>query len=300
MSKPKQDESAAKNRNLRESTAEIIKKFGIIPDKDLGQNFLVDEKILEKIAQSAKIDTEDFIIEIGPGLGALTEKITNKSAKLILIEYDSFMASLLKREFEDNKKIIVLNEDALQTDFNSVIEKYNDSDKIPEVKIVSNLPYYITTEIITKLVCDIPDSKLMIFTIQKEAAEKISAAPGSKNFSVISALVSFYFEPQIVQEVPPESFIPKPGVNSAVLILNKREDLKDDGITPIQYLKVLKAAFSKRRKTIANSLGSSGIVEGGKERVEKMMSDLGLSANTRAQEISPENYRKIASIIHNK
>jgi len=300
MGNPKFKKEKNNQGKLREETVETIKSFGIIPDKDLGQNFLVDENVLDEIARSADISPEDFVMEIGPGLGALTEKIHEKSGKLILIEYDSFLVSILENKFKENDNIVILNEDALQTDYAALIDKYTGEYKNPEIKILSNLPYYITTEIITKLVCEIPHCKSMVFTIQREAAEKISSAPGSKIFSIISALVSFYFEPEIIQDVPPESFIPKPGVNSSVLILKRRQDLPDDGITPIQYLKVLKAAFSKRRKTIANSLGSSGIVEGGKTQVEKIMSDLGLSANTRAQEISPEDYRKIAKIIFQK
>ncbi len=256
--------------DLEEETKFLIKKYNISANKNLGQNFLIDEQVVENIIEAAKISEEDIVIEIGPGLGTLTNKLLEKAKKVIAVELDNKMINILKDRFLLYNNFILLNEDVLKIDFDKLIKDQNiEKDTI---KIVANLPYYITTPIIMKLLEEKVPAKSITVMIQKEVADRLTAIPGEKETGAITYCVYYYCESEKVMIVPSTSFIPEPQVSSEVITLNIRKNppvnLKDEK----KFFQIIKASFMQRRKTLINGLANSGIAS--KEKIKELLNSL--------------------------
>lgn len=237
--------------NIYEETKFLMKKYNITANKNLGQNFLIDDETVEKIVEVSEITLEDLVIEIGPGLGTLTQKLLEKAGKVIAVEIDNKMIRILKERFLLYKNLEILNEDILKVNLRELIEKNN----FKTVKVVANLPYYITTPIIMRLL----EQKLPIDTItvmvQKEVAERLTALPGTKNSGAITYSVYYYSEPEVVLDVESSKFIPAPEVDSQVIKLNLRKKPVVDPIDEKLFFKLIKISFMQRRKTLINKYG---------------------------------------------
>ena len=277
--------------NLYEETKFLMKKYQISANKNLGQNFLIDENVIQNIIDSAQIDENDFVIEIGPGLGTLTSQLVEKADKVIAIELDQKMVKILQERFSLYSNFQLLNEDVLKVDLKTLIEKEN-TQKCP-VKIVANLPYYITTPIIMKLLEEKLPIQNITVMVQKEVADRLTAIPGEKNTGAITYCVYYYCEPKQVRLVPNTSFIPEPKVNSEVIQLNIRQNLPVQLKNETVFFKIVKASFMQRRKTLLNGLTNAGIIS--KERMREILNKMQLPETVRGEDLSIEQFAQIAN-----
>ena len=279
--------------SILEETKFIMKKYGIKAKKSLGQNFLVSEEVIEAITSASNITNEDLVIEIGPGLGTLTKYLLEKAGKVICVELDKKMTTILEEKFRLYDNIVILNEDILKVNLSEIIKKEKKKGNVNNVKVVANLPYYITTPIIMKLLEDKIDIESITVMIQKEVADRLVAIPGDKNTGAITYTVYYYCESQKVVEVSSKSFIPEPDVESSVIKLKLRDkpvvDVKNEKI----FFNVIKSAFMQRRKTLLNSLTNARAFES-KEQGEKILQDLGINVNIRAEKLTINDFARIS------
>lgn len=278
--------------NTLEITKNIMRSNGIFAKKIFGQNFLVDDNILEGIVESAKVTNDDKIIEIGPGLGNLTHYLLQTGAKVIAFEIDNDMIDILNQRFPKQDNLEIINKDILKVNLEEFV-------KDKKVKIIANLPYYITTPIIFKLLEHRSNIESITIMIQKEVAERITAAPHSKDYGVLTINTNYLADVQKVINVPNTSFIPAPNVTSSVIQIVPNENKeKSLGIMDEDIFKdLVKKAFSERRKKLSNSLSNTGIKDMTKKEIDNIIESVGLSSNCRAEEVSIEDYVKIANII---
>lgn len=278
-----------------EETKFIMKKYGISANKSLGQNFLINDEVVTKIIEKAEISKEDLVIEIGPGLGTLTKKLLKHAGKVIAIELDKRMIEILIDRFKLYNNFELINEDVLKVDLNKLI-KENIRNNIKNAKIVANLPYYITTPIIMKLLEEKLPIKSITVMIQKEVADRLIDKPGEKNSGAITYSVYYYAEAEEVLKVMPNSFIPEPSVESKVIKLNIREknavQVQDEKL----MFRIIKYTFMQRRKTLVNALEKSGIFESKKEIIE-ILQKLGINEKIRGEALSLEDYSNIANFV---
>lgn len=239
--------------NLYEKTKFLLKKYKISANKSLGQNFLINDDVVEKIIESANLCSEDLVIEIGPGLGNLTEYLLQKAGKVIAIELDERMLTILNDRFSLYDNFEIINQDVLKVNLNELISNNKNKD-IKNVKVVANLPYYITTPIITKLLEDKLEIESITVMVQKEVADRLIATPGDKSSGAITYCVYYYASSECVTIVENNSFIPEPEVDSEVIKLNIRKKEPVELINKDLFFKVVKASFMQRRKTLINSL----------------------------------------------
>ena len=284
--------------SLYNETKFIMKKYNISANKSLGQNFLIDDEAVSTIVDTAKVTKDDLIIEIGPGLGTLTSKLLEKAGKVIAIELDKKMVLVLEDRFSLYDNFECINEDVLKVDLESLISEEK-SKGLKTAKIVANLPYYITTPIIMKLLEEKLDIETITVMIQKEVADRLVAEPGKANTGAITYAINYYTNPKVVLQVPNTAFIPAPDVNSTVIQLEVLQKPKIDVIDEEMFFKVIKYAFMQIRKTLLNSLTNSKIL-GEKEYIEKMLSELGIEKTIRAENLSLEEFAKIANWIKTK
>lgn len=274
--------------DLREETIAILNKYGLRANKKLGQNFLINESIIYDIVKKANVTKEDVVIEIGPGLGSLTKELINNAKKVIAIELDPNMIDILKSRFGIFDNFEVIYGDVLKIDLEELIKGYD------SVKVVANLPYYITTPIIMKLLEDKLKIKSITVMVQKEVGERICATYKDKEYGAITVSVQYYSEPQIIIDVPKENFLPAPEVDSCVIRLDMREkppvSLKDEKL----FFRLVKGAFTQRRKTINNSLTCSGK---SKEEIMAALNKLGIDSKLRAENLSIQQYADIANTL---
>ena len=274
--------------NLREETEFLINQNVLKANKKLGQNFLINEDIIKEIAEKAEVSKEDVIIEIGPGLGSLTKELLERAEKVIAIELDPNMARILKERFSLYNNFELIEEDVLKVNLQEIIKDYN------SVKVVANLPYYITTPIVMKLLEDKLNLKSITVMVQKEVGERFSANPNGKEYGAITVSINYYTKPEIIIDVPKDNFDPIPEVDSCVIKLDVRNvppvKIKDEK----KFFKLIKAAFSQRRKTINNSLTCIGKT---KEEIKKILDDLNIDTNLRAENLSIEDFAKISNNI---
>ena len=272
--------------NLREETEFILKKYGLRANKKLGQNFLINEEIINQIIEKADVNKNDTIIEIGPGLGSLTAKLLENANKVIAIELDSNMSNILKERFCLYDNFELIENDVLKVNLNEIIEKYE------SVKVVANLPYYITTPIIMKLLEERLKLKSITVMVQKEVGERFCAVPNSKEYGAITISINYYTKPEIIIDVPKENFEPMPEVDSCVIKLDVRNvpplELKNEK----DFFNLIKAGFSQRRKTINNSLASMGI---SKEKIKNVLEKLGIDSKLRAENLTMEQFADISN-----
>ena len=275
--------------NLYNETKYIMNKYNISASKRLGQNFLIEHEILQEIVDCSDITKDDLVIEIGPGLGTLTGALLEKSGKVICIELDTRMIDILKDRFSMYDNLEIINDDILKMNLNKLIAEKS-------AKIVANLPYYITTPIIMKLLEDRINIKSITVMVQKEVADRLVAEPGKGDSGAITYGIRYYTKPERIAEVPKTSFFPAPEVNSTVI---KLEVLNEPSIKVINeklLFKVIKLAFMQKRKTLLNAL-SSGSVIGNKQSIEKMLIDLGFDTKIRGEKLTLEDFGRIADCI---
>ena len=274
--------------DLREETIAILNKYGLRANKKLGQNFLINESIIYDIVKKANVTKDDVVIEIGPGLGSLTKELINSAKKVIAIELDPNMIDILKSRFGIFDNFEVIYGDVLKIDLEELIKGYD------SVKVVANLPYYITTPIIMKLLEDRLKIKSITVMVQKEVGERICATYKDKEYGAITVSVQYYSEPQIIIDVPKENFLPAPEVDSCVIRLDMREKppvlIKDEKL----FFRLVKGAFTQRRKTINNSLTCSGK---SKEEIMSVLERLGIDSKLRAENLSIQQYADITNML---
>ena len=283
-------------KKLLEETKTIMKKYGIKANKDLGQNFLINNDVVENIINSSEISKEDLIIEIGPGLGTLTKELIKRAGKVVCIELDKKMIKILKDRFITSSNLEILNEDVLQVDLNELIKKHKGNDNIKKAKIVANLPYYITTPIIMKLLEDKLDIESITVMIQKEVADRLIEIPGGKNTGAITYTIYYYCESEKIMEVPNNSFIPEPDVTSEVIKMKLRNKPAVEIENPKVMFMIIKSAFMQRRKTLLNALTNTQVFASKQEGL-KILKKLNLDENVRAENLSIQDYANIAKEI---
>lgn len=285
--------------NLYNKTKFILKKYNISANKSLGQNFLINDSVVDKIVESAEITKNDLVIEIGPGLGNLTEFLLEKAGKVIAIELDQRMLEILNDRFSLYDNFEIINEDVLKVNLNELISK-NKNSEIKNAKIVANLPYYITTPIIMKLLEEKLDIETITVMVQKEVADRLIAVPGEKLSGAITYSVYYYATSENVTIVENNSFIPEPEVDSEVIKLSIRKNPPVKLLDENQFFKTVKASFMQRRKTLINALVNGGILKN-KQDAKKLFDDLNMDYNTRGESLSIEKFAEISNyIVNNK
>ncbi len=270
---------------------EIVDRYGFSFSKSLGQNFLIDGNIVRNIVKGAQVGKEDYVLEIGPGIGTLTEELALNAKKVVAVEIDKNLLPVLEDTLANYDNVEIVHADVLDLDLNKLNrEKLGGG----PLKIVANLPYYVTTPIIGKLLEDDLDLDSIVVMIQKEVADRMVAGPGSKTYGALSVFVNFYSQPEIILKAPKTVFMPQPKIDSSVIKLNIKKDLPE--VNKDTFFKLVKAGFSKRRKTILNSLSSYGF-DLDKEEIKTSLEKAGISPSERAENLSIEDFIKISEII---
>lgn len=282
--------------NIYEETKTIMKKYNIKANKSLGQNFLINDEVIENIIKSSNLSKEDMVIEIGPGLGTLTKRLLEEAGKVLCVELDKKMINILQDRFSENDKFEVINEDILKVDLNQIIKENKKDNNIKNVKIVANLPYYITTPIIMKLLEEKLEIESITVMIQKEVADRLIEIPGGKNTGAITYTVYYYCESEKIMEVPNSSFIPEPEVTSEVIKMNLRKTPAVELENPKIMFMIIKSAFMQRRKTLLNALTNSKVFIN-KEEGTQILNKLNLDINIRAESLSIQDFANIAKLI---
>ena len=280
--------------NLEQETKYILNKYNAHANKGYGQNFLIDQNVVDGILEKAEVNKDDLIIEIGPGLGNLTSPLLENAGKVICIELDPKMVSILKDRFSLYDNFELINEDVLKVDLNKLIE---DNNNFKSAKVVANLPYYITTPIIMKLLEDKLALESITVMVQKEVAERLADKPGGKEVGAITYSINYYTNPEIIIDVPRDSFIPAPNVDSAVIKLDVLKEPKVKVLDEELFFKVIKFSFLQKRKTLINSLSNSGLLP--KEFLETMLNELRIDLKVRAEQLTLENFKDISDYIKN-
>ena len=283
--------------NLYNETKNIMKKYNISANKKLGQNFLIDRNVVEGIVETANISKDDLVIEIGPGLGTLTSYLLEKAGKVICIELDDRMIKILEDRFFMYKNFEIINQDVLKVDLKNLIKKEKEEEKIANVKVVANLPYYITTPIIMKLLEERLDIESITVMIQKEVADRLGANPGDRLSGAITYSVVYYAVAEKTLIVPKDSFIPEPEVTSEVIKLSIRKEPAIKVKNEELLFKIIKQAFSQRRKTLINALSGGDLFEN-KEAITKLLQELGIDEKARGENLTLEQYGQISNNIN--
>ena len=281
--------------NLWNETEFIMKKYHIKANKNLGQNFLIDEQVIEKIVNASDIKKEDCIIEIGPGLGTLTKELLEKAGKVISVELDKKMITILKDRFALYDNFELINNDVLQVDLKNIISTEKEKG-FKNIKVVANLPYYITTTIIMKLLEEKLDLESITVMVQKEVADRLIAIPSDKETGAITYSVYYYAKGEEILEVQKTSFIPEPEVTSKVIKLNIRKEPAVKVKSPEVMFRIIKCAFMQRRKTLLNALVNTKVFLNKDEGI-KILKKIGLREDVRAEKLKIEDFAKITDSI---
>ncbi len=275
-------------------TIEVLQKYNFNFQKKFGQNFLINTGILEDIIEAAEITKDDFVLEIGPGIGTMTQYLCESAREVVAIEIDKNLIPILKDTLSTYDNVEVLNEDILKVDIKRLAEERNDGKPI---KVVANLPYYITTPIIMGLFeSQVPIDSITIM-VQKEVAERMQEGPGSKEYGALSLAVQYYANPRIVVNVPPSCFMPQPKVGSAVIRLTRHEEPPVDVEDEKLMFKIIRASFNQRRKTLANGLNNFPGLHLSKEAIQQCIEELGVPVTIRGEVLSLEQFARLSNII---
>ena len=270
-------------------TVEILQKYNFVFQKRFGQNFLIDENIIRKIIDASGITKEDLVIEIGPGIGTLTQYLAEKAREVIAIEIDKALIPILEDTLKEWPNVTVINQDILKIDLRKLII---DRNKGQPVRIVANLPYYITTPIIMGILEQQIPVSTMVFMMQKEVAERIEASPGTKEYGALSLAVKYYSEISHVSEVPPNCFIPRPAVSSRVVCMKRYEKPPVRAEDEVLLFRLIRASFNQRRKTFANSVRNALSYD--RETIEEILVQMGLPPNIRGEALTLDQFTQIA------
>lgn len=280
--------------SVLEETKYLMKKYKIKANKSLGQNFLIDDTVIENIVGGASIGKDDLVIEIGPGLGSMTALLLEKAKKVICIELDKKMIKILNDRFIAYNNIELINEDVLKLDLNKLIKQEKEQNKIKDVKIVANLPYYITTPIIMKLLEENLDIASITVMIQKEVADRLIEIPSGKNTGAITYTVYYYCECEKIREVENICFVPMPEVTSEVINLRLRKEPAVKVENKKVFFNIIKSAFMQRRKTLLNALVNTGVFKS-KEEGAEILRKLNLREDIRAEKLTIEDFARICN-----
>lgn len=273
-------------------TIEVIQKYQFAFQKRFGQNFLIDAHVLEKIVSAAGITKDDCVLEIGPGIGTMTQYLAESAGQVIAVEIDTNLLPILADTLKDYSNVKVINQDILKVDINELVKEYNNGRPI---KVVANLPYYITTPIIMGLFeSNVPIDNITVM-VQKEVADRMQVGPGSKDYGALSLAVQYYASPYIVANVPPNCFIPRPNVGSAVIRLTRYQEPPIQVKDPKLMFKLIRASFNQRRKTLQNGLNNSPEISFSKEEITKAIESLGVSPSVRGEALSLEQFAQLAN-----
>ena len=272
-------------------TAELVKKYNFKFSKSLGQNFLIDDSVPRDIVSGAEVCKDDLVIEIGPGVGTLTAQLLNTAKRVVAIELDNDLIPILSQELGDNQNFTLIHNDALKVDFNEIIGDEQ------SVKLVANLPYYVTTPIIVKLLKEKYNFKSLTIMIQKEVAERMAAEPGNKDYGALSFLVQYYCNTEIVRKVPPACFIPRPKVDSIVIRLEKLDNPRVEVQNEKLFFDIIRNAFNMRRKTLWNGVKNIGLP---KEKLEEAFSEANVDPKRRGETLSIEEFAALADAIYSR
>ena len=283
--------------NLFEETKYILKKYGITANKSLGQNFLINDEVVTGIVEGARVTKEDLVIEIGPGLGSLTKELLERAGKVIAIELDKRMIEILTDRFSLYDSFELINEDVLKVDLDGLIQKnLKTTNSLKSVKIVANLPYYITTPFVMKLLEDNLPIESITIMIQKEVADRLIETPGGKNTGAITYAIYYYAAAEEIFKVEPNSFIPEPAVESKIIKLTIRNQKSVCVENEELMFKIIKYAFMQRRKTLVNALENSKLFKS-KNDIIDMLEKLGLNAKIRGEALSLNDYANITNFV---
>ena len=271
-------------------TIEVLQKYHFVFQKRFGQNFLIDEHVLEKIIESSGITKDDFILEIGPGIGTMTQYLAEAAREVAAVEIDSSLIPILKDTLKDWDNVSVINNDILKTDIKRIADEKNGG---KPVKVVANLPYYITTPIIMGLFeKNVPVDSITVM-VQKEVADRMQVGPGTKDYGALSPAVQYYAKPEIVANVPPNCFMPRPKVGSAVIRLTRHEVMPVETKDEKLMFSIIRASFNQRRKTLANGLKNSELLHFSKEEIEAAITACGWPLTIRGEALNLQEFARL-------
>ena len=277
-----------------QETIAVLQRYGFNFQKKYGQNFLIDTHVLDKIIGAAQIGPDDFVLEIGPGIGTMTQYLAEAAREVVAVEIDTKLIPILEDTLKEYDNVTVLNEDILKVDICKIAEEKNAGKPI---KVVANLPYYITTPIIMGLFeSEVPLESITVM-VQKEVSDRMQVGPGTKDYGALSLAVQYYAEPYIVANVPPNCFIPRPAVGSAVIRLTRYQE-KPVKVEDASFMfKIIRASFNQRRKTLQNGLYNSGELHIPKEKTVAALEEMGLTPTIRGEKLSLEEFARLSDIL---
>lgn len=277
-----------------QNTIEVLQKYRFNFQKKFGQNFLIDPHVLEKIVEAAGVTKEDFVLEIGPGIGTMTQYLCENAREVVAVEIDTNLIPILEDTLSAYDNVTVINQDILKLDIAKLAMERNDGKPI---KVVANLPYYITTPIIMGLFeSHVPIDSITVM-VQKEVADRMQVGPGTKDYGALSLAVQFYAKPEIVANVPPNCFMPRPNVGSAVIRLTRHEEVPVQVDDEKLMFSIIRASFNQRRKTLANGLSNAPQVHLSKEEIQQCIAELGEPLTIRGEALTLEQFATLSNII---
>lgn len=278
---------------IPQNTIAVLQKYHFNFQKKFGQNFLIDTHVLEKIIEAAGVSDDDFVLEIGPGIGTMTQYLCEHAREVYVVEIDKNLIPILDETLHEYDNVTVLNDDILKVDLTRIAAERNEGRPI---KVVANLPYYITTPIIMGLFeSEVPLDNLTIM-VQKEVAERMQSGPGSKSYGALSLAVQYYAKPEIVANVPPNCFMPRPNVGSAVIRLTRFQEKPVQAADEKLLFRLIRASFNQRRKTLANGLSNAGIGLS-RDEITECITALGVTSNIRGEALTLEQFAALSDII---
>ena len=280
-----------------QKTIEVIQKNEFAFQKRFGQNFLVDARVLDKIIQSAGVTKEDCVLEVGPGIGTMTQALSEAARQVVAVEIDDHLIPILQETLKECPNVKVIHGDILKTDVKAIADEYNEGCPL---HVIANLPYYITTPIIMGLFESGVPLKSITIMVQKEVADRMKAEPGTKDYGALSLAVQYYAEPYLVANVPPNCFIPRPNVGSAVIRLTRHEQPPVQVADEKLMFRLIRAAFNQRRKALANSLNNSPELFFPKEQIQEAIAALDVSPSVRGEALSLEQFAQLANLLSKK
>ena len=275
-------------------TIEVLQKYGFVFQKRFGQNFLIDTRVLDRIIEASEITKDDFVLEIGPGIGTMTQYLADAAREVTAVEIDDALIPILQDTLKEWDNVSVIHGDILKTDIRKIADEKNQGRPI---KVVANLPYYITTPIIMGLFeSHVPVDSITVM-VQKEVADRMQTGPGSKDYGALSLAVQYYAKPEIVANVPPNCFMPRPKVGSAVIRLTRHQNPPVQAKDEKLMFRLIRASFNQRRKTLANGLKNSPELDYTKEEIEAAIEALGRGASIRGEALTLEEFAKLADLL---
>lgn len=280
-----------------QNTIAILQKYNFNFQKKFGQNFLIDTHVLDKIVDAADITKDDFVLEIGPGIGTMTQYLAYSAREVVAVEIDKALIPILEDTLSEYDNVTVINNDVLKVDITALAQEHNAGKPI---KVVANLPYYITTPIIMGLFeSHVPIASITVM-VQKEVADRMQVGPGTKDYGALSLAVQYYAKPYIVANVPPNCFMPRPNVGSAVIRLDRYDQPPVQVADEALMFKIIRASFNQRRKTLQNGLNNSNEIKASKEAIIEAIEELGRGASIRGEALTLEEFAKLSNILVTK